>query len=273
MSLPGINVMLLGASGAGKTYSLRTLVKAGITPMCVFTEPGFEVLGDIPCPQLHWRYLPPAPANWAALIDSAQKINTLSLESLAKLSDINKAKHAQYIDLLKTLSNFKCDRCGQEFGAADSWGTDRAVVLDSLSGVNVMAMSLVVGSKPVKSQSDWGIAQDNLERLVMNLCVNTRAHFILLAHSEREVDEVMGGAKIMASTLGRKLAPKLPRFFSDVVLAVKEGAKFSWSTAAVGADLKARNLPIADNLPPDFAPMLENWKKHGGKILTDEKAA
>jgi hypothetical protein len=265
-SLPGVNVLLMGASGAGKTYSLRTLITHGITPFCVFTEPGFEVLGDIPPDKLHWHYIPPADQDWASMVDSATKINTLSFESLTKLTDINKRSYDQFIDLLKTLNNFKCDRDGKEYGDVCKWGTDRAVVLDSLSGVNIMAMNLVVGSKPVKHLGDWGVAMDNLERLIQKLCTSTGSHFILIAHAERETDEVMGGSKIMAATLGRKLAPRLPRFFSDVVLADKQGAKFTWSTAAVGADLKARNLAIADGLPPDFGPIITSWKKQGGTI-------
>lgn len=266
MSLPGVNVMLMGPSGTGKTYSIRTWLEAGVTPFCIFTEPGFEVLGDVPETKLHWHYIPPATADWGSMIDSAEKINQLSFESLTKLSDINKRKHSQFIEVLRCLSNFTCQRTGEQFGPVDSWGTDRVLVVDSLSGLNIMAMNLVVGSKPVKSMSDWGVAQDNLERLVQKLCMDTRCHFVLIAHSERETDEVLGGSKIMASTLGKKLAPKLPRFFSDVIFAVKEGSKFSWSTAALGADLKARNLPIADGLAPDFNPIVASWAARGGKL-------
>ena len=88
--LPGFNMLLLGSTGTGKTYSIRTLIEQGITPFCVFTEPGFEVLGDIPCDKLHWHYIKPADQAWAAMIDSAKKINTFSFESLTKLSDINR---------------------------------------------------------------------------------------------------------------------------------------------------------------------------------------
>lgn len=267
--LPGFNLLLLGSTGTGKTYSIRTLVEQGITPFCVFTEPGFEVLGDLPADKLHWHYIKPADQAWAAMIDSAKKINTFSFESLTKLSDINRKDYGQFIDLLTTLSNFKCDRCGKEFGPVDEWNTSRALVLDSLSGVNIMAMNLVVGSKPVKSQADWGVAQDNLERLVQKLCIDTQCHFVLIAHAEREIDEVGGGSKIMAATLGKKLAPRLPRFFSDVVLADRQGTKFTWSTAAVGADLKARNLPVADNLPPSFAQIISSWESRGGVIDTE----
>jgi len=267
--LPGPNVLLLGASGTGKTTSIKTLVAKGITPFCIFTEPGFEVLSGIPADKLHWHYIPPANTAWESMIDSATKINQLSFESLTKLTDINKRGYGQFIDLLRALNNFKCDRDGKEYGDVCKWGTDRAIVLDSLSGVNIMAMNLVVGSKPVKHQGDWGVAMDNLERLIQKLCTDTQSTFVLIAHAEREVDEVMGGSKIMAATLGRKLAPRLPRFFSDVVLADKQGAKFTWSTAAVGADLKARNLPIADGLVPDFGPIIESWQRSGGTITAD----
>jgi predicted ATPase len=42
--------MLLGASGSGKTYSIRTLLDAGLEVFVLFTEPGMEVLAD--CPRL-----------------------------------------------------------------------------------------------------------------------------------------------------------------------------------------------------------------------------
>lgn len=264
MSLNGFNTLLVGATGTGKTYSLRTLIDAGITPFVLFTEPGMTTLGDLKCDKLHWHYIPPATPTWDMMIDSATKINSMSLEGLAKLGGINKSGYGQFRDVLSTLANFKCDRCGEVFGDVTTWGPDRAVIIDSLSGLNIMAMDLVVGSKPVKSMSDWGIAMDNLERLVNKLCADTRCHFVLTAHLERETDEVTGGVQLMASTLGKKLAPRLPRFFDDVVMCKREGTQFSWSTAAVNADLKSRNLPIADKLEPTFRSIADGWVRAGG---------
>lgn len=267
-TLPGINTLLLGGSGSGKTTALKTLIASGVKVFGIFTEPGFDVVGDCSDKDLHWHYIAPATVDWSSMIDSARKINTLSFESLAKLGDINKTKHSQYIQVLESLSSFKCDRCGENFGKIDDWGTDRCLWVDSLSGLNVMAMALQVGTKPVKSMADWGVAMDNLEWLIRNLCVITKCHFVLVAHAERETNEIAGGSQIMASTLGRKLAPKLPIYFSDVVLAQRVGDKFTWSTAAIGADLKARNLPISDGLAPDFGQILTKWKSRGGRIGT-----
>jgi hypothetical protein len=129
-----------------------------------------------------------------------------------------------------------------------------------------MAMREWVGSKSLLNQGDWGIAMNGIESLVQQLCYDTTCHTVLIAHAEREIEENAGVSKIMASTLGKKLAPKLPRMFSDVVLAKRDGAKFSWTTADSTADLKARNLPIADNLQPDFGQILTKWKSQGGII-------
>lgn len=272
-ALPGTNTLLVGATGTGKTHSLGTLCAAGIETFVLFTEPGMEVVSALGCEfrpggtaPLHYAYLPAADPEWSAMIDSASKINRLSFKSLTELRDINKSAYGQFISVLGLMSNFRCDCCGQEFGAVDSWGTSRAICVDSLSGLNVMAMDLVAGSKPVKAIADWGVAMDNLERLVNKLCASTKCFFVLTAHLEREHDEVVGSTQLMASTLGRKLAPRLPRFFSDVVQTVRSGDKFLWDTAAVNVDLKARNLALQSGLRPDFAQIIEAWEAKGGTI-------
>lgn len=260
-AVPGINVMLCGSSGSGKTHAIRTLVDAGLEVFVLFTEPGMEVLADVPVEKLHWRYVAPVSVSFSDMVASAEKINQMSFEALAKLPDINKRKYTEFIDVLNTLCNFTCDRTGQSYGAVDDWDSSRVFVLDSLTGLSLMAMNLVTGSKPVKSMADWGVAISNLENLLTKLCVDTKCHFVLTSHLERETDEVTGGTSLMASTLGRKLAPKLPRFFSDVIHVKRNADKFVWSTATSNVDLKARNLAIADNIQPTFAPLIANWKK------------
>jgi hypothetical protein len=259
---PGSNTLLVGATGTGKTYSIRTFLDAGITPFIIATEPGIEsTLGDIPADQLHWHYIPPASAGWDEMLDSAKKINMFDLKALTSMTDINKRKYGQFMDVISTCNNFLCDRTGESYGDVSSWGPDKALIIDSLSGLNIMAMNLVVGSKPVKSMADWGIAMDNLERLIIKLTTDLKCYFVLTAHLERETDEVTGGTSLMASTLGRKLAPRIPRFFDDVVMCQREGNNFSWTTTAMGADLKARNLPWGSKIEPTFKQIVE--KRNG----------
>ena len=269
-TLPGVNVLLMGPAGTGKTHSIHTLVDTGLEVFYLGLEPGLEsLLGAYrdkgqPIPaNLHWHKLKSPSSNFSSMIEDAKKINTLSLESLAKLSDPNRSKHNQFISLLECLNDFTDDRTGTKFGAVDSWGTDRAFVMDGMAGLGRAAMSLVIGGKPVKSQSDWGIAQDQIEKLLRQLCDDCRCHFVLLAHVERETDMVLGGSKLMVSTLGQKLAPKLTSMFSDVILSVREGTNWKWDTASALADLKTRNLPIRADNQPSFAPIVAKWSARG----------
>lgn len=267
VDIPGPKVMLIGPIGCGKTHALRSIIEAGFKVGAVFTEPGMETVADIPADKLAWHYIPPAGPDWNDMIDSAKKINTLTFKLLSEMGDVNKSKYQEFIDLLKCLSNFTDDRTGNVLGSVDSWGYDRVLFLDSLSGLNIMAMNLVTGSKPVKSMADWGVAMDNLERLITRLTTAIKCPVVVTAHPERETDEVNGGSNIMASTLGRKLAPRLPRFFSDVIYVGRNKDDFYWSTSMTGADLKARNLPRGEKLKPSFVPLFTEWSRRTGVAL------
>jgi len=123
------------------------------------------------------------------------------------------------------------------------------------------------------TQPEFQIGMKTIENLVNQLCTGFRCHVVVTAHIERELDEVQGGSRVFPSTLGRKLAPVLPRYFTDVILAKRAGTKFFWDTADPQADLKARNLPISPDLPPTFRPLVESWKRRGGIIETPADAS
>lgn len=264
--LPGIKVLLIGGSGAGKTYALRTLVAAGITPMCIFTENSYDVLGDVPKDKMHWVYCPPSHSTVATLIEGAKRVMTFTPAQIQATADITRAQNNQYIPLLECLMNFKCDRTGETFGNVSTWGTDRALVIDSLSGLTISATKLAVGEKYAMTQPEYQIAMKTIENLINQICTGFHCHAVVTAHMEREVDEVNGGIKIYASTIGRKLAPVLPRNFTDVLLAKRIGTKFVWDSADPQADLKSRNAPIQAELPPSFAPLIKSWQSRGGLI-------
>lgn len=272
-SLAGVNVLLEGPTGTGKTHSLGTMVDAGIETFVLFTESGLEsFLGywtdrGLPVPTgAHWHVLERAPGSFQTLAAGAETINTYAQEALHKMQDPLRSRHNQLVVLLRALADFPDDRTHTKYGAVDSWGPSRCIAVDSLTGINPIALSLVVGGKPVKSQADWGIAQDQIEKLVRMLCDGCKCHFVLTAHVEREIDQVFGGVKVTVSTLGRALAPKIPPMFSDVILTQRDGNKFHWTTANPLADLKARNLPISDNLEPSFKPIIAKWVSRGGSL-------
>lgn len=257
----GTSTLLLGPVGSGKTTALKSWLQIPeVTIFGIFTEPSFEVILDLKCDRMHYAYIPPMDTPFSDMINSAKMINTMNIKQLSNLDDISKGKYTEFVRTLNTLSNYKCQRCNQVFGAVDSWGGDRVLWFDSLSGLNVQAMNLVVGSKPMKALADWGIAMDNEERLIMKLAATLECHFVLTGHLEPERDEATGVLYQMAAMLGRKMAPRVPRFFSDVIMTKRSGTTFAWSTTAAGIDLKARNLDYSDNLPPTFVPLYNTWK-------------
>lgn len=274
-----MNVLLEGPTGTGKTYALGTIPRPGLETFVLFTESGLESFlahwtdkgQEVPS-NVHWHVLDRASTNFSTLAQTAETINRQSQESLHKMSDPNRSSHNQFIGLLRALADFPDDRTGGHFGPVDKWGPDRCLALDSLTGINPIALSLVVGGKPVRSQADWGIAQTQIENLIRQLCDGCKCHFVLTAHVEREMDQVFGGVKVTVSTLGRALAPKIPPMFSDVILTVREGTKFSWSTANALADLKTRNLPLAEGITPSFGAIFDKWQSRGGRFSPTVKA-
>jgi hypothetical protein len=257
----------MGDSGTGKTHSIQTLVQAGITPMVMFLEQGMETIGPLfDGKKAHYRFIKAHNANWGQLKEIAKAVNQMSLESLSKMQDNSKAKYVGFMEVITSCNDFKCDCCGKSWGDITSWGPERALVIDGLSGLSDMAMSLGVGMKPVRSLPDWGIAQNTIKMLLGPLVSDTRCTFVLIAHLDREKDEITGGTTLMVKTLGAKLAPDIPKMFSDVIMAERQGTKFSWSTAASNSVTKTRNLEIKAGLDPSFVPLIEGWKKKGGRL-------
>lgn len=265
--IPGIKQLLMGPIGTAKTSSIRSWIAAGIEVRGIFTEPSHEVVSDLKCADgFHYHYIPPAAPGWDSMLDSAKKINTLNMKALAGLDDIDKRKYDEFMDLIKSCNRYTCDRCGKDFGDVAQWSTGVVLFVDSLTGVSEMAMNLVVGSKPVKDKGDWQIAMDQVKRFVNQIATVPRCHVVLTGHVEVELDEVAQRPKIMVSTLGKKLAPTLPIYFSDVVLALRESGQFYWATELAGVELKPRNFPFSAKLPADIGPAILKWKSRGGSI-------
>lgn len=265
----GTKTLLVGPPGSGKTTSLVTFIEAGLDLFVTGTDPGFEesILDamerkNLPLDKLHYQYIAPASAPWSALLDAAGKVNMMNYEGLSTLkSGISKDGYRQFINLLASMADFVDHRTGKSYGPIDDFPPDVAYATDSLSGINVMAMDLMIGGKPTAHQGEWGVAMNMEEKLILKLTSDLKCFFVLTAHIEKEPDLVTGIPLTMVGALGRKLAPKLPRTFSDVILTVKEGNKFTWNTEAIGVDLKSRTLPIAANLTPSFIPIVEVWKR------------
>lgn len=265
------SVLLMGSSGSGKTYSLSTLLEAGLEVFVISTEPhGIESLIDavaekkLDLSKLHWSYVQPSRPGFEGLEQSSKKIEIMDQKSLADMRP-GARSDSQYTKLLKAFNNFVDDKDGKSYGSVSAFGSDKCVVVDSLSGVSAMAMDIVIGDKVTANPGEWGIAMRNLDKFLLTCTSDLKCFFVLLAHVEKEEDLVTGVSKVMVSTLGKKLAPQVPKFFSEVVLSEVEVSgddkrSFRWSNNTANHVLKSRALPVGSKLQPSFLPIVEAYK-------------
>jgi len=263
-SIPGVRVLLEGETGSGKTHSIRTLHNLeGIDDIFViFTEPGMEVLADLTHDHYHWTYVKPVASKMESLIDKARTMNSMSWDGMQKAlqNDPNKKDYDAGVRLLEAMHKPVCAECGKEFPDVSEWTNRQVLVLDSLSGLNTAAMQLIIGGSLVRSQPQWGAAQDTEMMLINKLCYDTNAHFVLTAHVEKMLDEINGGQVVKVNALGKALAPEIPKNFSDVIYCYRVSDQFKWSTASTGVETKARNVPISDKIEPSFKQIIQKWR-------------
>lgn len=274
----GPKILLLGAEGSGKTDSIRTLIEAGLKVFVVFSEPGMEVLMDARrgrkvygCKDgLHWRYHPVATPSWQDLRDAADLLNKFSFETLSNQAPSKRDRFRAFYEVVATMGNLVCERCNANFGPSDQLPYDQwCVVNDSLTSISKAALYLHIGVKPAVHKGEYGICMFNIERYIDKFVNDMPCMGVMLAHVDKEPNELTGGLENMVATLGQKLAPKIPRPFSDVLLAKRDGDKFKWSTTEANYRLKTRNFAFSVDIEPSFGPVVKEWHKR----IADAKAA
>ena len=270
MILQPPSTLLIGPAGSGKTSAIATQLLAGLHVFVVVTEPnGIASLLNscervkAPIDNLHWSLCTPAASGWMELEDLIMKVSTMNQKQLSDQRNMGKSAFRKpMLKFLRAFSNFHCDRTNVSYGDFTKWGDDCFLNIDSLTGWSMMAFGCVVGYKPTPNMGEWGIAQNVVFNLLTKINADRRCFFNLTAHMEKEADDLTGIKKIMVSTIGAKLAPKIPPFFSEVIRCERQmvqgnKARFTWSTIDTQMDLKNRSLPISNTLEADFRPVID----------------
>lgn len=271
---PGFSAMICGISGTGKSHCQRTIYDCKITGSDRTLE-SFSIITDRHSlavvqqePRAHYVYIPPMHADWSVLRESFRLTNSMTYEGLSSLkAGIKKEKCDQLIQVVDALNNFKCEHCGNNFGDVCTWNTDRVLIFDHLTGISEMSRQLTVGLRPTMHEGEWGVAMQNIFNFLTPVIRNCVCHFALMAHIEMERDEITGIVYQMASTLGKKLAPKLPNEFSDVIRADKQGNEWFWSTIHNAMAVKGSNIPPSQKLKPSFVELYNGWLQKGGVVV------
>lgn len=275
-TLIGPKVCIMGLGGTGKTHSLGTLADwataNGFEVAILFTENSSETFlgyfrdrGLQPPPNIYWHQQGTRPLPLSSLITAADNVGKLSYESLAKSIDGSRGgENNAFWKILKSCSDFIDDRTGKSLGPVDTFPVKRIFGMDSLTETANAAMKMQIGSRPMASPGDYGVAQHNLMnflRLITQGCV---CPFVMTAHVDRETDGVTQSTKIMIKAIGKALATEIPTLFSEMIYTVRDGSKFTWDTAAYGVDTKTRSLGYRAGIDPNFAQVFDTWKKRSG---------
>lgn len=271
-ALAGPKIILEGPAGSGKTRALGTLVDWADrqTPprdvFVIFTENGLETLlgywrdRGLPIPtNLHWHVVKTPALPLSALIDGAKKAGLMNYESLTKSVDPDRAKNNPWEKFLITFTDFPDDRTGKKFGNVGEWDNTKILANDSLSETSNACFRMQVGNKPVASQPDYQVAQQNLINWLRFMAQSLECTFVLTAHVQRQANEVTGTVQLMTKAIGKALGDEIPQLFSETIYTVRDGTNWYWDTAAFGVDTKTRYLPIQSKIKPDFAQIMDKW--------------
>ncbi len=203
-------LLLIGDAKTGKTGSLVSLVKAGYKLRIL----DMDNLLD----SLKYQVLRECP-------EMMENVDYRTLRDHYKPTPVGPAldgKATAFITAMKMLDKWSYDNV--DLGNPAAWGRDSILVIDSLSRLCDSAYDFHQSiARPGKSgdvdgRAIYGLAQDTIEMVLSNLTSDAFAtNVIVIAHIAYQ-DQPDGTKKGFPQGVGQKLSPKIPQYFSSVVL-------------------------------------------------------
>ena len=260
--IPGrFNQLIIGPIGTGKTTVLRSWVALGGELFVLATEPGANaILGDLPKERCHWHYVTPAGQSWPDIEQMARNLNALSVSDIVNMK-FPKNKHQQFLQIIGAFNNFTCDRTGISFGDVSTWGSERMLAVDGLSGLSKTAIDLIVGPRPVRSLPEYAVAQHSIMEVLTKLISDLKCQLVVLSHAEKREHEITGAQTIFSSSIGKALKDELPKPFDEVTYSKRVGKDFYWSTIEPNVELKTRLLPFDAAISPNYSLIVDALKQ------------
>lgn len=239
-------VLLVGNSGSGKTGALASLAKAGYNLRIADFDAGADILVNLlsPFPEAMAR------VHVQTFTDKLKPTGAMILPDGVPTA-LNRA--------LNQLNRWK--DADADFGPVTTWGSQDVLAIDSLTFAGLAAMRLVLAMNGRSGQhpwqSDWGQAMEMLENLLALLYSDAiKCNVVVTSHLTFQEEESSLGKASMAfpSALGKKLPPKVGRYFNTVIMAETKGsgssAKKILRTQSVGVIELKTSAP--GRVPPEL---------------------
>lgn len=203
-----VKLLFIGNSGAGKTGALTSLVKDGYDLRIIDMDSGLDALVN------HVRET--CPDRLSSIQFETFRDRVKMTPQGPKVAGSPKA----YVNTLAALEKWPTD--GSDPAA---WGEKAILVIDSMTNLGRAAFQWAQAANPLtKDPRQWyKTAQDLLEDLIANVTSDSfETNVIIISHVEYV--ETNGLTKGFASSIGKALGPKIPRFFNTLILSETVGA-------------------------------------------------
>lgn len=231
-------MLAVGDSGTGKTGALAALVEAGYTIAVLDFDNGLDILASV------LRSKP----NAAELLKRVHYETVIDKRRMIAGQLVPDGIPDAFSRALSLLDNWP------GLGPITQWGTDRVLVVDSLTFCAKSVFAWVEAVlKPKDSRQTYGEAQKRLENLLGLLYSPTIKCNVYIATHVTYVD-LMGDdtekMKAYPSAIGKALSPQIPRYFNTVVefrtLGIGPATKRVISTRPSGTlDVKTSVIPAS----------------------------
>jgi hypothetical protein len=217
--------LYIGNSGAGKTGSLVSLVKAGYKLRIIDMDQGVGILFNYvreQCPEL---------------LDTIEYQSFRNKTKMTPTGPQLSGPPVAFTAAVKAMDKWEDGTNPAE------WGPDHILVLDSLTTFGREAYNWAKAMNPgTKEKRQWYQgAQEVVESTIANLTSDSfQTNVLVLTHVDIRDNEQLG-LKAFASSIGQALGPKLPRYFNTVIAAESIG-----SGKNVRRKIKTNSTPLLD---------------------------
>lgn len=198
---PLVKLMAIGHSGAGKTGALTSLVKAGYQIRILDMDFGLDALVN------HVK---------AECPDKLKNVGYMQFRDKTKIGPAGPmvvGAPKAFTSAVKALDMW------EDQTVPSTWGPDYILVIDSFTNLSRAAFAWARQMNPTaKDPRQWyAAAQQVLEDTVATLTSDEFAtNLIVMSHIEL-TSKADGSVEGFASSIGKALGPKLPRFFNTLV--------------------------------------------------------